>query len=177
MHIYLAGFMGSGKSTVGPLVAERMDLDFVDLDDVIEARAGRSIPAIFAADGEAAFRRMEADALRATAERPAAVVALGGGTVVEASNRAFARAHGRLVYLEVSVDAIMERVASGAAHRPLLQDDDGVPLPPGRMRARIATMLAERRAAYEAAPIVVDAERAPEAVARAIVEAVRSRPA
>lgn len=175
MRIYLAGFMGSGKSTVGPLAAELLDLDFMDLDDVIEARAGRSIPTIFAEQGEAAFRRMETDALHATANRAAAIIALGGGTIIDDANRSFARSNGLLVYLKVSADTIVERVAEGAAHRPLLQDETGTPLSPGRMRARIEQMLNVRCAAYEAAHVTIDAGRRPSAVAQSIVDAAQAQ--
>ena len=79
-QIYLTGFMGSGKSTVGPLVGARLGRRFLDLDDLIAERAGRAIPAIFEAEGEAGFRRREADALRAVSrEDGRAVVATGGG--------------------------------------------------------------------------------------------------
>ena len=175
MRVYLAGFMGSGKSTVGPPAAEKLGLAFVDLDDVIEARAGQSIPKIFAEGGEAAFRQLEAEALRATAERDGVMVALGGGTVVDDANRAFAASHGLLIYLEVSADTIIDRVASEAAHRPLLQDETGTPLPPDRMRARIRGMLDDRRPAYEAAPVTIDAGRPLDAVVQDIVAAVQVR--
>lgn len=174
MRIYLAGFMGSGKSTVGPLVADRLGLDFVDLDDLIEARAGRAIPAIFAERGEAAFRQIETDTLRATADRAGTVIALGGGTIVDDANRSFVQSHGLLIYLEVSADTIIDRVAEGAAHRPLLQDDTGTPLPPERMQARIERMLDARRAAYEAAPVTIDAGRPPQAVAQSIIDVVQA---
>jgi shikimate kinase len=167
--------MGSGKSTVGPPAADELDLAFMDLDDVIEARAGRSIPDIFAEGGEAAFRRMEAEALRATAEHDGVMVALGGGTVVDDANRAFAASHGLLIYLEVSADTIVDRVASEAAHRPLLQDAAGTPLSPDRLRVRIERMLDDRRAAYEAAPVTIDAGRPVGAVAHDIVEAVQAQ--
>lgn len=173
MRVYLAGFMGSGKSTVGPPAAEALDLTFLDLDDVIEAQVGQSIPEIFADGGEPAFRRIETEALRATAERSQVMVALGGGTIVDDANRAFAKTHGLLIYLEVSADTIIDRVASEAAHRPLLQDDTGTPLPPDRMHARIERMLDDRRAAYEAAPVTIDADRPVEVVVRDIVATVR----
>ncbi len=175
MRVYLAGFMGSGKSTVGPLVAQQLGVDFVDLDDVIEAGARQSIPALFAEEGEAVFRQMETDALHTTANRSEVIIALGGGTIVDDANRVFAQSHGLLVYLEVSADTIMERVAKGAVHRPLLQDDSGTPLPTDRMRARIEHMLAARRSAYEAAPVIIDADRPADAVAQAVVDAVNAR--
>lgn len=173
MRVYLAGFMGSGKSTVGPPAADELDLTFLDLDDVIETQVGRTIPDIFADGGEAAFRRIETETLRATAERDRVMVALGGGTVVDEANRAFAASHGLLIYLEVSADTIIDRVASEAAHRPLLQDETGTPLPPDRLRTRIEGMLDGRRAAYEAAPVTVDADRPVDAVVQDIVAAVQ----
>lgn len=174
MRVYLAGFMGSGKSTVGPPAAEVLGLDFLDLDDQIEQRAERSIPAIFEAGGEAAFRQIEREALHCTAEHDQVMVALGGGTVVAEANRTFAQSNGLLIYLEVSVDTILERVADGAAHRPLLQDEHGTPLSMDRMRARIERMLEARRAAYEAAPVTVDANRSVEAVVLDVTTAVQA---
>lgn len=173
VRIYLTGFMASGKSTVGPHVAERLGCPFIDLDERIERRAGQSIPALFAGSGEAAFRQIEAEALCATAEQDEAVVALGGGALVDDANRAWALQHGCVVYLHVSADTILERVADQAEHRPLLQDDAGVPLSPEAMRARIEQMLRKRRPLYEEAHVTVDAAQPPEAVTKAVVEAVR----
>lgn len=174
MRIYLTGFMASGKSTVGPRVAERLDLDFVDLDDVIEARAGQSIPQIFAEAGEAGFRRREAEALRATAERADVVVALGGGALVNEENLAFARAHGTVVYLRVPVEELVRRLEREADRRPLLQDAAGVPLARKAMRARIETMLVERRRFYEQAHLTIDAARPVEEVVAAVVRRINT---
>lgn len=173
VRIYLTGFMASGKSTVGPHVAERLGYPFIDLDERIERRAGQSIPELFAAGGEAAFRAEESAALRATADQENAVVALGGGALVDDANRAWALRHGCVVYLHVSADTILERVADQADHRPLLQDDAGVPLSPEAMRARIEQMLRKRRPLYEDAHVTVDASQPSEAVSEAVVEAVR----
>ncbi len=172
MRIYLTGFMASGKSTVGPRVAERLGLGFLDLDDLIEARAGRSIPEIFAEQGEAGFRRQEAEALRATARREDVVVALGGGALVEADNLAFARAHGTVVYLRVPVEELARRLEGQAAERPLMQDASGTPLSPAAMRARIDSMLAARRRFYEQAHVTVDAARPADEVAAAVARRV-----
>ena len=165
--------MASGKSTVGPRVAERLGYRFVDLDAQIERRTGQSIPELFAEGGEAAFRAEEAAALRATAEQNAAVIALGGGALVDDANRAWALQHGVVVYLRVAVDTILDRVADEAQHRPLLQDDAGAPLSRNAMRARITQMLRRRRPLYEEAHVTVDAAQPPEVVVATIVEAVR----
>ena len=158
--IYLAGHMGSGKSTVGRLLAERLGWDFVDLDDAIEALAGRTIAAVFESDGEEAFRDFEHAALRAqTAEvrcgRPR-VVALGGGTFAFARNRDLLDGAGLSVWLDASAEALWERVR-GADHRPLAQD-----------REAFAALLESRRESYALADMRVDAGQAPEASAEAI---------
>ncbi len=159
MRLYLNGFMASGKSTVGPRVAARLGLTFLDLDRLITAHDGRSIPEIFAEDGEEHFRQLEREALRKTTETDDLVVALGGGALVDDENRAFARANGRVVYLKVDADTILERVADEADERPLLQDEQDRPLSRPEMRSRIKQMLDDRRSAYEDAECVVDATR------------------
>lgn len=169
MRIYLTGFMASGKSTVGPRLAGRLGLDFLDLDTVIEAQAGRSIPDIFEAGGEPAFRQREAEALRATAQQGGIVVALGGGALVDADNLAFAKAHGTVVYLRVPVDELVRRLEDQATERPLLQDETGTPLSVEAMRTRIASMLADRRRFYEQAHVAVDAAQPVEQVIAAVV--------
>jgi len=168
--MYLAGFMASGKSTVGPKVAARLGLEFCDLDDVIAASAERTIPEIFAEEGEMGFRQRETRALWDTADTEDVVVALGGGTIVDDANRAFAKEHGMLVYLQVPADIIVKRVAEEAAHRPLLQDAHGEPLPRQAMRQRIERMLSARRAAYEQAHVTVDAHRPPDTLAEILAE-------
>jgi shikimate kinase len=164
MRLYLNGFMASGKSTVGPRVAARLGLTFLDLDRLITAHDGRSIPEIFAEDGEVYFRQLEREALQKTAETDDLVVALGGGALVDDDNRTFAKAHGRVVYLKVDPDTILDRVGDEADQRPLLQDEEGTPLSRSDMRARIEQMLADRRSAYEDAHHVVDAAGSVEAV-------------
>lgn len=172
MRIFLVGFMASGKSTVGPRVAKRLGLSFVDLDDVIEQDAERTIPAIFEAEGESGFRQREAEALRRVAQRDDVVVALGGGTFVDAGNRRVALQHGTVVYLDVPPDVILSRVAEEAAHRPLLQDDAGRPLAPDAMEAAIRQLLGTRRPAYETATHGVDAAAPPRTVVERVVDAV-----
>jgi len=170
MRIYLSGFMASGKSTVGPKLAARRDMTFLDLDDAVEAAAGKSIPEIFAIEGELGFRQRETRALWDTAEMDDAVIAMGGGTIVSEENREWATENGLVVTLKVSADAILERVADEASHRPLLQDDDGEPLDRLAMRQRIERMLSERRAAYEQVHATVDGERDPATIAAVIDE-------
>lgn len=174
MRIYLTGFMASGKSTVGPEVADRFGLTFVDLDRQIEAEAGRSIPSIFAEEGEAAFREHEATALQQTAEDEDLVVALGGGALVDEANRTFAKEHGWVVYLKVTPSTVVERVGGDADERPLLQDEDGVPLSPAGMRSRVEDMLSDRAPTYADAHVTVDATPPVADVVDAVVAAVKA---
>src|SRR4249920_2152552 len=97
--IVLTGFMGTGKSEVGRRLAKRLGRAFVDTDQLVEARAGKTIAAIFAEDGEAAFRVLERDAVDTAAARGEAVIAVGGGAVLDAANVARLRAAGVLVCL------------------------------------------------------------------------------
>ncbi len=146
-NIILTGFMGAGKTSVGQLVAERLGLTFVDLDDRIAAAAGKSIPAIFAEDGEAAFRDLESAACREVGAAAGLVVATGGGAALRASNREALLLAGTVICLEAAPEAILERVG-GAGERPMLGDGDRA--------ARIRQLLAERAEAYAALPHHVD---------------------
>jgi shikimate kinase len=144
--IVLTGFMGTGKSEVGRRLAKRLGRTFVDTDQLVEARAGKAIAAIFAEDGEAAFRALERDAVDTAAARGEAVIAVGGGAVLDAANVARLRAAGVLVCLTADPDTILRRVGD-VRRRPLLAGDDP--------RGTIERLLGERRGAYAAAADVV----------------------
>lgn len=146
-NIVLTGFMGTGKSAVGREVARRLGRPFVDMDAEIEARAGKSIPAIFVEDGEPAFRSMEAELCRELAQRSGLVIATGGGALVPAENRAAMTRSGTVICLTASVDEILRRVGGGTK-RPLLEVADP--------RAAIERLLETRRAAYAAIPWQVE---------------------
>lgn len=124
MRIFLTGFMGAGKSSVGGRLSERLGLPFVDLDAEIEARAGLTISEIFASAGETEFRRLELETLAALIELPDLVLAAGGGTVtVEASARLM-RESGLTVWLNPPFACIVERIgALGKRDRPLFRDE------------------------------------------------------
>jgi shikimate kinase/3-dehydroquinate synthase len=120
-HLALVGFMGAGKSTLGPLLAERLGRSFVSIDAVVERRAGATIPEIFETRGEAAFRELEEEAAVETlARRPLAVVELGGGSLGAERTRAALDEHAFTLHLEVSADEAWDRVA--ASDRPLARD-------------------------------------------------------
>ncbi len=145
--IAVTGFMATGKTTVGRLIAEKLGLDFVDTDELVEANAGRTIPAIFEEDGEAHFRDLESAALRQALGRRGRVVSTGGGMLLRDENVAELRAAGPIVCLTAAPEEILERVA-GDEGRPLLNVDD----PAGR----IARLLRDRAEAYARADYHVD---------------------
>jgi shikimate kinase/3-dehydroquinate synthase len=162
--LLLSGMMGAGKSTVGRHVATTLGRPFIDLDEAIVERAGRSIPAIFDADGEAAFRALEAAELRQVLDGDAsAVVALGGGALIDDSLRQEALDRAVVVGLDATVDTLVDRLEDDSGERPKLAAGD--------RRATLRQLLDSRRAAYAAAPIHVRTDgRAVEDVAAEVVE-------
>lgn len=118
--IFLIGYMGSGKSTLGKALAERCEIEFVDLDDYIEARAGKKIREIFADDGEAAFRELERSSLLEVSEKTNVLVACGGGTPCFGDNMKLMNERGTTVLLQTSHDRLFERLKCGRAKRPLI---------------------------------------------------------
>ena len=172
-RVYLTGFMASGKSTVGPLVADALGYRFLDLDWLVVVRTGKSIPEIFAEGGAGAFREAERDALVETTRAEGHVIATGGGSLVQDRAMALAREAGPVVWLRTRPETAARRVGS-AGDRPMLWDDDGRPLAGAPLRARIRDLMAQRERAYARADLAVDADAAPEAVARAVVEALRA---
>jgi shikimate kinase len=159
--IYLVGFMGSGKSTVGRRLAERLGMAFVDLDDDIEAAAGRRIADMFTQVGEAAFRDAEHAALAARVGQPV-VLALGGGAFTFARNRELLAGAGTTVWLDCPFELALRRV-EGFAHRPLAKDP-----------ARFRELFAQRLADYALADVrIAVTSEDPDQTAAAIEEAVR----
>ena len=125
--IYVVGFMAAGKTTIGKMLAEQLGWNFVDLDDDIEAAERRTISEIFEANGEAEFRRIEGEALRARVraiERGSpTVLALGGGAYTQPGNFELVRNNGITVWLDCPLDTVKRRVAM-ATHRPLARDPE-----------------------------------------------------
>ena len=149
-NIILSGFMGSGKSAVGRRLAEVLQMRFVDMDRYIEETSGTTISAIFALQGEAAFRQMEAETVKELAKEQNCVIAAGGGTLLQPANaEAFHAGGGKIYYLDVPLRALQERLKRDK-RRPLLQVED--------RSAVIEKLLNERRPGYIAlSDEVVDA--------------------
>ncbi|HSL82003.1 MAG TPA: shikimate kinase [Thermoanaerobaculia bacterium] len=124
MRVFLTGFKGSGKTTVGRLISDRLELPYIDLDTEIERRAGLSVKEIFERGGEALFRRLEHEALAAAVARPDAVIATGGGTVAQEPNLPLVEAAGVSVWLDPPFSLISERIGGlGKEDRPLFQTE------------------------------------------------------
>lgn len=171
-NIVLVGFMGTGKSTVGRRLAERLGRPFVDTDELIVARAGLPIPQIFAARGEEAFRALEAEVVAEVAERPGQVIATGGGVLLRPENVRRLRERGRLVLLTAAPEAILERLGrNGLSERPLLY---GAYSPAERLE-RIRGLLRAREEAYAQADASVDTTGlTPDQVADLVLEQVNA---
>lgn len=137
--IFIYGPPASGKSSVGCALAERLRLPFVDLDTAIEQRAGRTIPQIFAEDGEPGFRVLENEMLQEVLAGEPSVVALGGGTLLDEANRAACRKNGVVVCLQVDDAKLLARAEKAADQRPLVA---------GRVREKMAQLLEARRQHY-----------------------------
>jgi len=146
LNVALYGFMGVGKSTVGKALSERLGYGFVDMDEMIERRAGVKIKDMFAAEGEKRFRALEKEVAKEVAEKDRHVIACGGGAVLDPENAEALRSNSVLILLTASIDEIVERTRDND-ERPLLNVDD----------AQAEALLRERMPLYlEAADLVMD---------------------
>lgn len=125
MRIYLVGFMGSGKSSLGKRLAKKLDYTFSDIDEEVEALAGISIPDIFLRHGESRFRQLEKEALHQTVHFHKAVIATGGGTPCFFDNMEFINTHGVSVYLRMSSASLAYRLEHAQKQRPLVENYAG----------------------------------------------------
>jgi shikimate kinase len=167
--IILTGFMGAGKSTVGALLAKGLGWDFLDADSVVEARAGKVVAAIFAEEGEAVFRALEAEAIRDHARRERLILALGGGALETQSTREFlADLEGAsVVFLDAPLDVLVARCVAQpqAAERPVLAN-----------RRALRQRFEARLPHYKGAHLTVSTDGlTPEQVADVILKALKLR--
>ncbi|SEP32399.1 shikimate kinase [Nitrosovibrio sp. Nv6] len=147
-NIYLVGMMGAGKTTIGRLLASFLKKTFYDSDREIQKRTGVSIPVIFEIEGEAGFRKREAEMLSELVKMGNIVLATGGGAVLRAENRQMLRRSGTVIYLRATIDDLWRRTRQDK-NRPLLQTSDP--------RTRLAELYAQRDPLYrETAHIVVE---------------------
>lgn len=166
-NIALIGFMGTGKTAVGQLLAKKLGRKFIELDWLIERKAGKTIPQIFQQEGEIGFRELEIEVTREVAGEKNAVIACGGGLVLNKINIDRLKESSRIIYLTTSPGVILKRVASEEGQRPLLEVDDPA--------QTIRDLLRFRKPFYErAADITINTSRLDiGAVAEQIIEKLR----
>ncbi len=169
MHIFLIGFMCSGKSRIGRELAPLLGLPFLDMDRVIERRVGPITP-FFQREGEVAFRAIEAEVLAELSRGPDAVIATGGGTPCEGDNLLVMQRSGTVVWLDVPLSDLMPRIERSGGDRPLLFGLKG-----DALRERVEALLAPRLPVYRKADIAVQANVAPAMVAERIRVALDER--
>ncbi|MBF2064078.1 MAG: shikimate kinase [Calothrix sp. C42_A2020_038] len=166
LNIYLIGMMGTGKTTVGRLLAKHLQYGFLDTDDVITKVAGKTINEVFAQDGEAAFRDLESDVLAQVCTHTKLVIATGGGIILRRQNWSYLH-YGLVVWLDANVDVLYNRLADDKT-RPLLQD--------ANPKEKIRALQVQRQALYSEADlhIIITEDETPEQVAKKIINAIPS---
>jgi len=150
--IFLIGFMGSGKTSVGKKLASLLPAEFVDLDEVIEQEEGKTISEIFQQQGEEYFRDRESQCLKSLFKKSNTVIATGGGAPCFHDNMKWMNENGITVYLKADPEILFKRLKSEIAHRPLLQGNSE-----SELKKFIALKLSERRQFYTASQITVEA--------------------
>ena len=156
--IYLAGFMGSGKSTVGPILANTLGFEFIDIDKMIEEKTEQPVVQIFDSVGETGFRGIERAALQEISGLDGYVVSLGGGTIANDENFRLVQNTGIVVYLHLPPEEILHRVKH-KQDRPMLKDVSGNPLPQNELAERIEQLLKNREQFYGRADIIISTDK------------------
>jgi shikimate kinase len=165
-NVILTGFMGTGKSTVGRLLAVRLGYSFVDTDEWIVAQDGRSIPTIFAQSGESAFRGWEVQAAQTLAVARGLVIATGGGLLLNPANVATLSATGPIFCLTAQPETILERLEEDETERPLLNH--------AHPAQRIQQLLAERAEAYGRFTQIATDGQTPEQIVKQIAQHLKT---
>ncbi|MBW4646563.1 MAG: shikimate kinase [Goleter apudmare HA4340-LM2] len=166
VNLYLIGIMGSGKTTVGRLLAQQLGYGFVDTDNIIVQAAGKSINQIFTNAGEAAFRQLESDVLAQVCAYTKLVIATGGGIVMQQENWSYLH-HGLIVWLDAPVELLYNRLLEDTT-RPLLQDVD--------LKGKLRSLLEQRTPLYSQADlrITISEGETPEQITTRIMAAIPS---
>jgi shikimate kinase len=166
VNLALIGFMGAGKTSVGRLVAEQLHFEYLDTDELIVSRTGRSITEIFKTDGEPAFRALEQQVVNELTGRERTVICTGGGLPTNPQNLASLKTHALVVCLWASPEKIWERVKN-QTHRPLLHDPDP--------QKKIRELLAARERFYKQADVLLNTDiRSAREVAQQVVHQFRT---
>jgi shikimate kinase len=150
--IFLAGFMASGKSTIGPILANTLGWNFFDLDRVIELKQDKKIVDIFAEKGEAGFRKLEREVLQKIVKEENLIIALGGGTIADQKNINFIKKKGKIIFLEASPDSFYKRLKF-KSDRPMLKGKDENLLSQDELKNRIVEILNYRKKYYDQADV------------------------
>ncbi|MFK5926253.1 MAG: shikimate kinase [Desulfuromusa sp.] len=153
-NIILTGFMGTGKSTLGRLFAQRIGYNFIDTDALLETQSGQTIAELFQTQGEAAFRKLESELVKDLAQKEGLVIATGGGLVINPKNIALLNKTGHIICLTASPEEILARVSKQQDVRPLLQEK--------HPQARIIDLLQQRDAVYQQFPQLSTSKQTPE---------------
>lgn len=156
--------MGSGKSTVGRLLADQISYDFVDLDDYIEDKEGRTIAEIFYVEGESYFRKLEADSLLEVSESDCTIISLGGGTPCYSNNMLTINEKGYSIFLQIEAEPLSKRLYPEREKRPLISNV----VNEDELRQFIEKKLSERNSYYLKADLAINASHMPEEVVRLI---------
>ncbi len=156
--IYLTGFMGAGKSTIGPILANTLGWDFYDLDKVIENKYGQKIRDIFEQSGEDFFRRIETEELTTLSKRRRIVVSLGGGTIANENNFLILKNTGRIIYLKASPEIVSARLLH-KRDRPSLKVNEREDFSREEFLSRIKSLYDARKEYYEQADLIIDTDK------------------
>ena len=154
--VYLAGFMGAGKSTVGPILANTLGWNYYDLDKVIEERLGKKIKTIFEENGETFFRQIEGEVLKELSHNNNVIISLGGGTIVNQNNLNIIKNTGKIIYLKASIDSIYKRVAFKRDRPNLIID--GEEFSKEKLIQKINNLFNAREKYYNQADLTIDTD-------------------
>jgi shikimate kinase len=157
--IYLNGFMASGKSTIGPILANTLGWEFYDLDKIIEEEVGKTIVEIFENEGERFFRDKETEVLKKVSDKENIIVSLGGGTSVYNNNIEILKKTGKIIYLKTSPEALFNRLKF-KKDRPLFNKENIIESKEG-LRSKILQLLEQRSPFYEQADLIINTDDYP----------------
>lgn len=158
--IFLTGFSTAGKSTIGPILANSLGFDFIDIDKIIVEREQKSINDIFAEKGEAYFRQLELEILSSISNRENLVVSLGGGTLENDSSFELVRNSGTMVYLKSDLSTLTRRLSS-KDDRPLLKGENGQKITTEEIANRVSMLMSRREERYAQAAIYISTDQTP----------------